>query len=255
MKRIFLLTFLILALTACRSQIEIRPDTIVDIPLDPTWSIQTPDTEPVTETPTEAPTEKPTEATTEKPTEPPTEKPTEKPKKEGSGKDQQTTRPTEKATQPPTAPPTQPPTEPPTEPPAKTQPPVITDYVPTDLDYAMVEAINTRRAEAGLSPLALSAPLSTAAARRCVELSALWGHTRPDGTAFTTVLEEVGIYTSNATESPYYTGGIPDARSVTDLWMNYDSYRSNLLLESAAFIGAAHWEWEGITYIDVLIIG
>ena len=78
MRKIWMTAFLALVLTGCKSVADIRPDTIVDIPVYPTEARM----EAVTELTTEA-TEPPTELPTE--TEPAT----------------QMTEPTEPATQPP----------------------------------------------------------------------------------------------------------------------------------------------------------
>ena len=227
MKRLFLALGLVLLLTGCRNQVTIRPDTIVDIPLNPTmppWA-----TQPATEEPTEAPTQKPTE--------PPTEKPTEKPVKE-------TAAPTEKATLPPTEPPTQAPTL-----------PVMENYQATELDLAIMEAVNAFRAQYGLPPLVVLDPLVEAAALRCSELPLQWKHIRPDGTPFTTALTEVGLEFSCATESILVTAADPHAQAVVDKLAASDTHRPELLEENALYIGAAHLEFDGAAAITILIIG
>lgn len=238
MKRLILPLLLVLMLAACRTQVEIRPDTIVDIPLNPTFPNQV--TEPAVETAPQSSTEASEETQAPEPTQPPTEKPAKKPLKE-------TIAPTEKPTQPPTEPPTHPPTQAPTL-------PVIRDYVPTALDRAIVEAINTLRAEAGLSPLVPADPLSTVAAIRCSELAIDWKHTRPDGSPFTTALTEAGLDFSSAAELIYGTAGIPDARTFVEKWMSSDSHRESLLMASAVSIGTANLEFDGITAVTVLIV-
>ena len=266
MKKIIAVVLLALILAGCRTVPEFRPDTIVDIPLEPTQS----ETQ-VTETVTEAPTE--TEPVTEAPTEPATEKPTEKPKgsssgKENTGKKPASTKPTEtaaekpteKSTEPPTQPPTETPTEVPTEPPTEppTQAPTrpsVSAYSPTALDYSIVDTINAHRAEAGLPSLTMDSRLCTAAAQRARELPLSWSHTRPGGSNFTTVLADFGVAYTFAAENLYNSALSFTADTVVSKWMNSDSHRANLLSEQAASIGVATHSADGFTYIAALIVG
>ena len=264
MKKLSLVLALLLALTGCRTVPQFQPDTIVDIPLEPTQA-ETQPTEPKIEAPTE------TEPVTEIPTEPATEKPTEQPKKSSSGgssgkKQNSTTKPTEKPTEapkqtePPTEPATEPTTEPSTEPPTEPETeaptePVVNSYSPTSLDYAFVEAINAQRIGADLPALSMDSRLCTAAAQRACELPTNWSHTRPDGRDFTTVLHDLGYGYTFAAENLYNTDLPFSADSIVTRWMNADSYRANLLAESASAIGAANYTLDGYTYIAVFIVG
>ena len=246
MKRLIFPVLLLFLLTACRTQVEIRPDTIVDIPLNPTQPTVV--TEPATEKVTAKPTEAPTETLASKPTEPPTEKPTEKPGEKPAKKPSKETTPTEKPTQAPTEPPTQAPTQTPTL-------PTIQNYTSTELDLEIMETINAARVDAGFTPLVILEPLSTVAAKRCVELNLDWKHTRPDGTPFTTALTEAGLVFSDAEEIVYGSAGDPDSQTVVEKWMSSKAHRDDLLLESARYIGAANLEFDGLTTITVLIMG
>ena len=256
MKKLALLLVLLLVLTGCRTVPQFQPDTIVDIPLEPTQA-ETQPTEPETEAPTE------TEPVTEILTEPATEKPTEQPKKSSSSgssnkKSNSTTKPTEKPTEavkqtePPTEPATEPPTEPETEAPTD---PIVSSYSPTSLDYAFVDAINAQRVEADLPALSMDSRLCIAAAQRACELPISWSHTRPDGRDFTTVLHDLGYGFSCATENLYNTDLSFSAGSIVARWMNSDIYRANLLAESATSIGVANHTADGFTYIAVFIVG
>ena len=227
MKRLCLVIALALLLTGCRTQVEIRPDTIVDIPLNPTSPI--PETEPATEVLTHAPTEKPTE--------PPTEKPTRKTENE-------TTKPTEKPTQPPTEPPTHAPTL-----------PVIDDYRTTELDLAIMYAVNDFREQNGLSALTVLTPLVKTAALRCSELPIRWDHTRPDGTSFTTALTDAGLNFSTASETILVTAADPHPQALVDKLAASETHRPDLLAQDARYIGAAHLEFDGATAISILIMG
>ena len=165
MKKIIPILLILLLLAGCKIETDIRPDTIVDIPLEPTEDVTEPPTEEVTEA-TEPPTEAPTEAPTEPPTEKATEKPTEKtqssskgssgntsskkPSSGSSSKKDKTTKATESTK----------PTEPPTEAPTKAPEKPSGTYSPTKLDKAITAAINEQRAEAGLPALSASTKVS-----------------------------------------------------------------------------------------------
>lgn len=246
MKKIIPVLLTLLLLAGCKINTDIRPDTIVDIPLEPTEA----STEPVTEEVTEA-----TEPITEPPTETPTEKPAEKPKStskgtsskkpssSGSSKKENTSKATE--------PPTQAPTEPPTE---KTTKPAVSSYSPTKLDKAVIAAINAQRTEAGLSELGTSKKLSNAAAQRAYELSISWDHVRPDGSDFSTVYAQFGISCADPAESLFFDVSSVTADTVISRWMDSASSRSNTLAEDARTIGVASYAEDGVIYIAALFI-
>ena len=278
MKKLIPVILALLLLAGCKIDTEIRADTIVDIPLDPTEAT----TEQITEAAqpsTEPTTEETTEDPTETPTDPPTEKATEKPKsssnksssKKSSSKnssnkkkDQNTkatdptksTKPTEPPTEAPTEVPTEAPTEVPTE--APTEAPtaaVVSAYSPTKLDKAIVTAINARRTDAGLPKLSSSKKLGNAAARRAGELPASWSHTRPDGSDFSTILAEFNIRAADCSENLYYTMDSISANDLVDKWMDSKQHRAIILSENFQTIGVANHTSDGVTYIAVLFIG
>lgn len=250
MKTIFPVLLALLLLAGCKINADIRPDTVVDIPLEPTEAATEPVTEEVTEA-TEPPTESPTEAPTEKPTEKPrsSTKGTSSRKPSSSGSSKKETTP--KATEPPTEPPTQAPTEAPTE--APTQP-AVSSYSPTKLDKAVIAAINAHRTEAGLAELGTSKKLTNAAARRAYELSFCWDHVRPDGSDFSTVYAQFGISCSDPAESLFFDVSSVTADTVISRWMDSAGNRSNILAENARTIGVASYVEDGIIYIAALFI-
>ena len=209
-----------LLLAGCRSQVEIRPGTIVDIPLDPTTPPAV--TQPVTEASSEAPAIPPAEPPVQKTTEPPAEKPTEKP--------------------------TQPPTQAPTI-------PVMKNYRAAELDLAVAEAVNAFRARNGLQALSVLDPLVEAAGLRCGELPLRWDHTRPDGSPFTTALTDAGLAFTTATETILVTAAEPHPQTVVDKLAASETHRPELLQENGRYIGVAHLEIDGTTAINILIIG
>lgn len=258
MKKIIPILLSMLLLAGCKINADIRPDTIVDIPLELTEAVTEPVTKEVTEA-TEPVTEPLTEPSTEVPTESPTEKATEKPKSTskntsskkpssgGSSKKENTS----KATEPPTQPPTQPPTEAPAEAPTK---PAVSSYSPTRLDKAIIAAVNAQRSEAGLSELDTSKKLSNAAAQRACELSVCWDHVRPDGSDFSTVYAQFGISCTDPAENLFFDVSSVTADTVVSRWMDSDRNRSNILAEDARTIGVASYIEDGIVYIAALFI-
>ena len=65
------------------------------------------------------------------------------------------------------------------------------DYVPTWQEQYMLDLINDARAEAGVEPLAFASKYYGYAKTRVSELPVLYGHTRPDGTKYCTVIPGV----------------------------------------------------------------
>ena len=260
MKKIIPILLILLLLAGCKIETDIRPDTIVDIPLEPTEAVTEAPTEEVTEA-TEPPTEAPTEAPTEPPTEKATEKPTEKtqssskgssgktsskkPSSGSSSKKDKTTKATESTK----------PTEPPTEAPTKAPEKPSGTYSPTKLDKAITAAINEERAEVGLPALSASTKLSNAAAQRAYEISISWSHSRPDGSVFSTVLKEFGVSGSNAAECLYFIPGSTSANDVVSMWLDSGKDRANLLSEDVDTIGVASYKEDGVIYFAAMFIG
>lgn len=260
MKKIIPILLILLLLAGCKIETDIRPDTIVDIPLEPTEAVTEAPTEEVTEA-TEPPTEAPTEAPTEPPTDKATEKPTEKTQSSSKGSSGKTSskKPssngtskkdtTEKATE--AAKATEPPTEAPTKAPSKPS----GSYSPTKLDKAIIAAINEARADAGLPALSTGKKLSNAAAQRAYEISTSWSHSRPDGSSFSTVLKEFGVSGSNAAECLYFIPGSTSASDVVSMWLDSGKDRANLLSEEVDTIGVASYQEDGVIYIAAMFIG
>ena len=238
MKKLILVLSLLL-LSGCKTQQNIKLDTIVDIPLNPVIL----ETVPVTEPETEAATQ-PTEAPTEKKQTEPTQKPNSSNKDSGSGKKPA-------ATQPPTEPPTQAPTQPPTEPPA---PFVPEQYVSDGLDREVAALVNEQRMLAGLKPLDFAEELSVLAAVRALEVTQKWSHTRPDGSDGLTVLETYGIPYETAAETFYY--GTDRAEHIVEKWLMSNSSQESIFLETVSSIGIAHVTTpDGLTYVAAIVVG
>lgn len=88
--------------------------------------------------------------------------------------------------------------------------------------------INAEREKNGVPVLKLNNDLMEACRIRAEEASHLYSHTRPNGEAFYTVLQEAGIYSySSAGENIYYNIGSPE-RAV-EAWMYSTGHRNNIL--------------------------
>ena len=242
MKKLILVLSLLL-LSGCKTQQNIKLDTIVDIPLNPVILETVPLTEPETEAatqPTEAPTEKKQTETTKK----------QNNSKKDSGNKAQAAA-TEKPTAKPTEPPTQAPTQPPTEPPA---PFVPEQYVSDGLDREVAALVNEQRMLAGLKPLDFEEELSVLAAVRALEVTQKWSHTRPDGSDGLTVLETYATPYETAAETFYY--GTDRAEHIVEKWLMSNSSQESIFLETVSSIGIAHVTTpDGLTYVAAIVVG
>lgn len=121
------------------------------------------------------------------------------------------------------------------------------DYLPAQENYLMSSAdgidnyaqdvlnlVNEERANVGLRPLTLSSTLNDGTLIRAQEIETLFSHTRPDGTACSTVVEN--------TYPSYFIGeniaeGQPSAEDVMTAWMNSTGHRANILRKSYTELG------------------
>lgn len=98
----------------------------------------------------------------------------------------------------------------------------------------ILNLVNIHRANAGVQNLSLSATLTEGATVRANEIISYFSHTRPDGTACTTVVE-------NTYPSGYLgeniAAGQQSAEEVVDAWMNSPGHRENILRSSYSEIG------------------
>lgn len=84
------------------------------------------------------------------------------------------------------------------------------------------DMVNTRRQEAGLSPLTWNSGLEQAAAVRAIEASQLFSHTRPDGSDWWTVNSDL-MYGENLAK------GYSTADSAVQAWMDSPTHKANIL--------------------------
>ena len=155
--------------------------------------------------------------------------------------------PTQAPTKPvPTTAPTKPtPTTTPSKP-APTTPP--TNNSGSNQGYAeeVLRLVNIERSKAGLSSLTTNATLKAAADKRAQETKASFSHTRPNGSKFSTVLQEYGISYRTAGENIAY--GQRSPQEVVNGWMNSPGHRANILNGSFGKIGIGVYQSGGVIY-------
>lgn len=148
----------------------------------------------------------------------------------------------------PTATPSQPtPTKPaPTATPVPTKAP--TDNSGSNQNFAdeVLRLVNIERSKAGLSPLTTNATLKAAADKRAQETEISFSHTRPNGSKFSTVLQEYGISYRTAGENIAY--GQRSPQEVVNGWMNSPGHRANILNSSFGKIGIGVYQSKGVIY-------
>ena len=104
----------------------------------------------------------------------------------------------------------------------------------------VIDLVNEERAKAGLSPLTESSSVAQAADIRAKEIATSFSHTRPDGSSFSTALQQSGASYRGAGENIAYGQRTPEA--VMNSWMNSQGHRANILNENYTTIGVGYYE-------------
>lgn len=103
----------------------------------------------------------------------------------------------------------------------------------------VINLVNQERAKAGLSPLTESAAVSQAAVVRAQEISKSFSHTRPDGSSFSTALDQSGASYHTSGENIAYGQETPEM--VMNSWMNSQGHRANILNSKYTKIGVGYY--------------
>lgn len=98
----------------------------------------------------------------------------------------------------------------------------------------ILNLVNIERANAGVQNLSLSDTLMDGAAIRANEITNYFSHTRPDGTACTTVIENTYPSSYNGEN---IAAGYQSAADVVNAWMNSTGHRENILRSSYSELG------------------
>lgn len=102
----------------------------------------------------------------------------------------------------------------------------------------VIDLVNEERARAGLAPLEKNDQLSAAAAIRAEEIVSSFSHTRPDGSAYRTVLDQIGAAYSNCGENVAFGYRTPE--DVMYGWMASEGHKANILGERYDSIGVGY---------------
>ena len=104
----------------------------------------------------------------------------------------------------------------------------------------VIELVNEERAKAGLSPVTESSDVTAAADVRAQEITRNFSHTRPNGTYYTTALDQIGVRYMGSGENIAYGQQTPEA--VMSGWMNSQGHRANILERNFTKIGVSCYE-------------
>jgi uncharacterized protein YkwD len=106
-----------------------------------------------------------------------------------------------------------------------------------DYETKVLELVNEQRAAYGLPELQWSDDAYEAAKIRAKEVITSFSHTRPNGTYFSTVFDEVGISYAYAAENIAYGYNTP--QEVVNAWMDSPGHKANILSGKVTYLGVA----------------
>ena len=110
----------------------------------------------------------------------------------------------------------------------------------------VLRLVNQERAKAGLSSLTTNPTLIAAANKRAQESRQSFSHTRPNGTSFSTALDEYGVAYRTSGENIAYGQRTP--QEVVSGWMNSPGHRANILNPNFNKIGIGVYQHGGTIY-------
>lgn len=115
-------------------------------------------------------------------------------------------------------------------------------------EYAreVVALVNEERVKAGLSELKLDMDVTAAADIRAREIVQSFSHTRPDGSSFSTALQQQGVSYRGSGENIAWGQRTP--QQVMEGWMNSDGHRANILNKNYTNIGVGFYQKNGVNY-------
>lgn len=110
----------------------------------------------------------------------------------------------------------------------------------------VVTLVNEERAKAGLPEVKLDMDITAAANVRAREIKQSFSHTRPDGSSFSTVLQQQGISYRGSGENIAWGQRTPE--QVMEGWMNSEGHRANILNKNFKNIGVGFYQENGVNY-------
>lgn len=117
---------------------------------------------------------------------------------------------------------------------------------------------NQFRQENGLAPLKAAPVLLELSSRRAEELKDAYGHTRPDGRDWFTIVEESSL-DANCYAAENVAAGYDTPESVIAAWIDSDAHRKAMLGENYQYVGIGVYQMEDdpnhyYTYWEMLLI-
>lgn len=110
----------------------------------------------------------------------------------------------------------------------------------------VLKMVNEERAKVGAKPLVMTEAQEWMAEQRAAELTALFDHTRPDGSSYASLAAEEGLECTRIGEN--IAAGQPNAEIVMASWMSSDGHRKNILDPSYTHIGIGCFQFGGMMY-------
>lgn len=104
----------------------------------------------------------------------------------------------------------------------------------------VINLVNEERAKAGLSPVEEASDVSAAAAVRAQEITQSFSHTRPNGSSYSTALDQNGVRYMGSGENIAYGQRTP--QEVMTGWMNSQGHRANILNKNYKKIGVGYYQ-------------
>ncbi len=109
----------------------------------------------------------------------------------------------------------------------QTTTPASSDNYDSSFASQVLKLVNKERAKGGLSALIISQSLVAPANKRAQEIAQSFSHTRPNGTSWSTVLDEYNVSVTAAGENLAYGYNTPEA--VVEGWMSSTGHRANIM--------------------------
>lgn len=122
----------------------------------------------------------------------------------------------------------------------------VDEVDPDAFAESLLYAVNRERDDNNRDWLLSNKYLDEAAKERACEIADAYGHTRPDGSSWTTVLEEQEITCSRWGEN--IAAGQADAQTVVDQWMDSAGHKENLLDKRFEEAGSGCYYENGVLY-------
>lgn len=116
----------------------------------------------------------------------------------------------------------------------------------TTEEQEMIRLVNNARKKAGMSELIISPALCKAADIRADETNTVYGHTRPNGARYKSVLNDIGLGNISSSINMgenlmgYYSGTDDSAQNAFNALWNSEKHRENMLNPKYQYIGVGY---------------